>query len=55
MLGYSDFIQEDPRNDERYDDYDYDTLLLQIDSEGDYASWVFGIGNFFINKKALLE
>ena len=53
MLGYSYFIQEDPRNDERY--ADYDTLLLQIDSEGDYVSWDCGIGNFFINKKALLE
>ena len=53
MLGYSYFIQEDPREDEKY--ADYDTLLLQIDSEGDYTSWDCGIGNFFINKKALLE
>ena len=53
MLGYSDFIQEDPREDEKY--ADYDTLLLQIDSEEDYVSWDCGIGNFFINKKALLE
>ena len=51
MLGYSYFIQEDPRTDEKY--ADYDTLLLQLDSEGDY--WDCGIGNFFINKKALLE
>ena len=53
MLGYSYFIQEDPREDEKY--ADYDTLLLQIDSEGEYVSWDCGIGNFFINKKALLE
>ena len=53
MLGYSYFIQEDPRNDEKYSYYD--TLLLQIDSEGEYVSWDCGIGNFFINKKALLE
>ncbi len=53
MLGYSYFIQEDPREDEKYDDYD--TLLLQIDSEGDYVSWDCGIGNFFINKKSLIE
>ena len=53
MLGYSYFIQEDPRNDEKY--ADYDTLLLQIDSEGEYVSWDCGIGNFFINKKVLLE
>ena len=53
MLGYSYFIQEDPREDEKY--ADYDTLLLQIDSEGEYTSWDCGIGNFFINKKALFE
>ena len=53
MLGYSYFIQEDPREDEKY--ADYDTLLLQIDSEEDYVSWDCGIGNFFINKKSLLE
>jgi len=53
MLGYSYFIQEDPREDEKY--ADYDTLLLQIDSEEEYVSWDCGIGNFFINKKALLK
>ena len=54
MLGYSYFTQEDPRYDEKYKDYD--TLLLQIDSEGKYVKWgSVGIGNFFISKKALLE
>ena len=53
MLGYSYFIQEAPRDDEK--NADYYTLLLQIDSEGDYVWWDCGIGNFFINKKALLE
>ena len=35
---------------------DYDTLLLQIDSDGKYIMWGdVGIGNFFISKKSLLE
>ena len=34
---------------------DYDTLLLQIDSD-DYILWGdCGIGNFFIPKKSLIE
>lgn len=54
MLGYSFFTQEDPRYDEKYSDYD--TLLLQIDSEGKYVLWGdVGVGNFFISKKSLLE
>ena len=54
MLGYSYFTQEDPRYNEKYKDYD--TLLLQIDSEGKYVKWGgVGIGNFVISKKALLE
>ena len=54
MLGYSFFTQEDPRNNEKYKDYD--TLLLQIDSEGKYVLWGdVGVGNFFISKKALEE
>ena len=54
MLGYSYFTQEDPRYDKKY--ADYDTLLLQIDSEGKYVLWGdVGICNFFITKKALLE
>ena len=54
MLGYSYFTQEDPRYDKRYNDYD--TLLFQLDSEGEYILWGdCGIGNFFINKKTLLE
>ena len=54
MLGYSFFTQEDPRYDKKY--RDYEILLLQIDSEGEYVLWGdAGIGNFFISKKALLE
>ena len=54
MLGYSYFTQEDPRYDKRYNDYD--TLLFQLDSEGEYILWGdCGIGNFFINKKTLIE
>lgn len=54
MLGYSFFTQEDPRYDKKYKDYEI--LLLQIDSEGEYVMWGdAGIGNFFISKKALLE
>jgi len=54
MLGYSYFTQEDPRYDEKY--RNYDTLLLQIDSESKYVKWGgTGIGNFFISKKSLLE
>ena len=54
MLGYSYFTQEDPRNEKKYGDYD--TLLIQIDSQGKYVSWGDGgIGNFFINKKSLLK
>jgi len=54
MLGYSYFTQEDPRYDEKY--RTYDTLLLQIDSEGKYVKWGgVGIGNFFIPKKSLLK
>jgi uncharacterized protein YwqG len=33
MLGYSYFILNEPREDEKY--ADYDTLLLQIDFEVD--------------------
>lgn len=54
MLGYSYFTQEDPRYNKKYDDYD--TLLLQIDSEGKFVLWGdMGICNFFIPKKSLIE
>ena len=54
MLGYSPFSQEDPRYDKRY--ADFDTLLLQIDSESEFVMWGdAGIGNFFIPKKSLLK
>ena len=50
MLGYADFTQEDPRYQEKYENYD--TLLFQLDSEGDYLMWGdSGIANFFIKKK----
>ena len=54
MLGYSCFTQDDPRYDKKY--ADYDTLLLQIASEGNFVIWgEGGIGNFFIPKKSLIE
>jgi uncharacterized protein YwqG len=37
MLGYSYFTQEDPRYNKKY--ADYNLLLLQIDSEGEYVMW----------------
>jgi len=52
MLGYSFFTQEDPRYNKKYENYD--TLLLQLDSDGDYILWGdMGVANFFIPKKAL--
>ena len=54
MLGYSFFTQDDPRYDKKY--REYDTLLLQIRSQGNYVMWGdCGVGNFFIPKKSLLE
>jgi len=53
MLGYGFFTQNDPRYVKK--NRDYDTLLLQIDSD-DYILWGdCGIGNFFIPKKSLIE
>lgn len=51
LLGYPSFTQSDPR----YDTYaKYDTLLLQIDSDGDDIMWGdCGVANFFINKEDL--
>lgn len=51
--GYAFFTQADPREDGPYKDYD--TLLLQIDSE-DEAGIMWGdsgVGNFFIKKEDL--
>lgn len=54
MLGYAFFTQEDPRYQKKYENYD--TLLLQIDSENKYILWGdLGVGNFFINRKSLEE
>ena len=54
MLGYAYFRQEDPRYDEKYSQYD--TLLLQIDSEDKFTMWgEVGVGNFFISKNSLLN
>lgn len=56
MLGYPSFTLEDPRDfDEDY--AKYDTLLLQMDSDGpryDYILWGdLGTGYFFINHESL--
>ena len=54
MLGYAFFTQEDPRYQKKYENYD--TLLLQIDSENKYIMWGdLGVANFLINKKSLEE
>ena len=54
MLGYAFFTQEDPRYQKKYENYD--TLLLQIDSENNYILWGdLGVANFFINKHSLEE
>ena len=54
ILGYAYFTQEDPRYNKKYENYD--TLLLQLDSEGDCIMWGdMGVANFFIPKKALEE
>ena len=46
LLGYPDFTQTDPREYNQY----YDTLLLQIDTEGEIMWGDSGVCNFFINK-----
>lgn len=48
MLGYPSFTQQDPRNDD-----EYQTLLLQIDSQNDIMWGDSGVANFFINEKDL--
>lgn len=53
LLGYAEFTQEDPRNSSEYKQYD--TLLLQIDSEGPIMWGDSGICNFFINKEDLIQ
>jgi uncharacterized protein YwqG len=54
MLGYAAFAQEDPRYKPMYKDYD--TLLLQIDTEWNYIIWGdCGICNFFIKKQDLIN
>ena len=54
MLGYASFTQEDPRYKGMYKDYD--TLLLQIDTEWNYIIWGdCGICNFFIKKQDLIN
>ena len=54
MLGYSYFTQEDPRYNKKY--ADYNLLLLQINSKGEYVMWGdVGIGNVFISEKSLIE
>lgn len=50
ILGYPYFTQYGPRKI----DSEYDTLLLQLDSDNKHILWGdFGVGNFFINKEKL--
>ena len=54
LFGYPSFTQYDPRETNK--DYErYDTLLFQIDSEGDILWGDSGVANFFINEKDLLN
>lgn len=53
VLGYANFTQGDPREEEEYEDYD--TLLLQFDSEDCICWGDDGICNFFIKKKDLIK
>ena len=56
ILGYPFFTQWDPReDDDMYKEKKYDTLLLQIDSEGDILWGDSGVGNFFINEQDLIN
>lgn len=48
MLGYPSFTQTDPRNDD-----EYQTLLLQIDSQDNIMWGDSGVANFFIDERAL--
>lgn len=48
ILGYPSFTQQDPRNED-----EYQTLLLQIDSQDDIMWGDSGVANFFINEKDL--
>ncbi len=52
IFGRPFFTQDDPRSD----DSEFDTLLLQIDSEGEYVLWGdMGVGNFFIRRQDLID
>ena len=51
VLGYPYFTQMDPRSYK--DEKTYETLLLQIDSEGKIMWGDCGVANFFINSKDL--
>ena len=55
LLGYPFFTQYDPRG--AYKTHYYDTLLFQMDSDGDEIDYVLwgdcGVANFFINKEDL--
>ena len=52
LLGYPYFTQFDPRDNST----DSDSLLLQIDSDGEYVMWGdFGVGNFFMNDNDLRD
>ena len=52
VLGYPFFTQDDPRTSSD-DNKKYNTLLLQLDSDGEHIEWGdCGVCNFFINDKA---
>lgn len=57
LLGYPFFTQYDPRGERENEANYYDTLLFQMDSDGDEIDYVLwgdcGVANFFINKEDL--
>lgn len=57
LLGYPFFTQYDPRGESENEANYYDTLLFQMDSDGDETDYVLwgdcGVANFFINKEDL--
>lgn len=55
MLGYGFFTQSDPREYPKGDEKDYDTMLLQIDSDDDIMWGDGGVANFFISHQDLAD
>lgn len=56
ICGFPRFAQHDPRESAEKNLKEFDTLLLQLDSDNENIDWGdSGVGNFFINKKNLIN